>query len=130
MNSFLEYVKTLPEKHWAKYDLSAVELGWNARQEYLDIPYFLRAPDAVGEDIKHAFKKLQKRIDELEDREERLIKHAAALGISLVDGDSDLSNESWRSLPQDLMDSLNAATKEMDRILNEDLKTELPESPH
>ena len=34
--------------------------------EYLDIPYFLRAPGAVGEDVKREFEKLKKRIEELE----------------------------------------------------------------
>jgi len=31
--TFDEYIKTLPASHWAKYDLSAVKLGWDAAVE-------------------------------------------------------------------------------------------------
>lgn len=30
--AFDAWVKTLPEKHWAKYDLSACRLGWEAKK--------------------------------------------------------------------------------------------------
>lgn len=131
-----------------------------AQTEILDIPYFLRAPDAIGEDIKREFEKLQKQIKkleisvkaysikaiarlkrteeleiavfnldqvtneqiskvlELEDQKERLINHAATLGYCLVQDDSDLANESWRSLPQELMDALNTATEKLEIELN------------
>ncbi len=39
-----------------------------ARVEYLDIPYFLRSPGAVGEDVKREFERLKKRIAELESK--------------------------------------------------------------
>ena len=29
---FQEFVKSLPSKHWSKYDLSAVRLGWEAQK--------------------------------------------------------------------------------------------------
>ena len=32
--AFDEYVKTLPESHWAKYDLAAVKLGWDAARAF------------------------------------------------------------------------------------------------
>ena len=30
---FREWVESLPEKHWAKYDLSAARLGWDAAKK-------------------------------------------------------------------------------------------------
>ena len=32
---FRTWVESLPAKHWAKYDLSACRLGWNAGREAL-----------------------------------------------------------------------------------------------
>ena len=30
---FEAFVKSLPQNHWARYDLSAVRLGWDAYKE-------------------------------------------------------------------------------------------------
>lgn len=30
---FREFVESLPDKYWAKYDLSAVRLGWDAAKK-------------------------------------------------------------------------------------------------
>lgn len=35
-SEFRAFVDSLPQKHWAKYDLSAVRLGWEARKAYID----------------------------------------------------------------------------------------------
>lgn len=34
--TFDEWVKSLPAKHWAKYDLSACKVGWEARQANIE----------------------------------------------------------------------------------------------
>ena len=36
MSEFDDYVTTLPESHWSKYDLAAVKQGWDARQDDID----------------------------------------------------------------------------------------------
>lgn len=30
---FRKFIESLPDKHWAKYDLSAVRLGWDSAIE-------------------------------------------------------------------------------------------------
>ena len=32
-SEFTKFVKSLPDKHWVKYDLSAVRLGWEAQKK-------------------------------------------------------------------------------------------------
>ena len=33
--AFKSFISMLPEKHWSKYDLSAVRLGWEAKKAEL-----------------------------------------------------------------------------------------------
>lgn len=40
MQTFDEYVATLPEKHWSKYDIAAVKQGWDAREAIIPKPVF------------------------------------------------------------------------------------------
>lgn len=32
--NFEDFVRSLDPKHWARYDLSAVRLGWEARKQF------------------------------------------------------------------------------------------------
>ncbi len=36
IDPFDEWVASLPEKHWAKYDLSACRMGWDAAMQYVE----------------------------------------------------------------------------------------------
>lgn len=81
--------------------------------DYFDIPDFLRRQDLVADQIAQlqaSHLNLTKQNTELKDKVVRLVEHAAVLGVDLVgEGCDDSSNESWRSLPEDLQEAINKA---------------------
>ncbi len=96
------------------------EVQWHALEiyqapekvpDYLDIPDFLRRQDLVAEQIDQlqaSHLNLTKQNADLQDKVDRLVQHSAVLAIDLVgDGCDDSSNESWRSLPDDLQEAIN-----------------------
>lgn len=52
-------------------------------------------------------------VNELQEKIDRLIYHCAALGCAVVDDNTDIANESWRSLPDDLQELINIKTEQL-----------------
>jgi hypothetical protein len=74
--TFDEWVETLPANHWAKYDISACKVGWDARQAAIDehVEKYERFRDVVAFVVNHmpmsdeAYNTLVKAIESVDEK--------------------------------------------------------------